>query len=67
MAVGDFGGGLLAGIQGVQAFAQQQRDNAARDRQLDQADRACVLKEADSIKQREARGPRKAVERREQD
>ena len=43
MAVGDFGGGLLAGIQGVQAFAQQQRDNAARDRQLDQADRGLRL------------------------
>lgn len=30
MAVGDFGGGLLAGMQGVQAFAQQRRDNAYR-------------------------------------
>lgn len=43
MAVGDFGGGLLAGIQGVQAFAQQQKDNAARNRQLDQADRGLRL------------------------
>ena len=30
MAVGDFGGGLLAGMQGVQAFAQQRRDNKYR-------------------------------------
>lgn len=30
MAVGDFGGGLLAGIQGAQAFAQQKRDNQFR-------------------------------------
>lgn len=43
MAVGDFGGGLLAGIQGVQAFSQQQKDNAARNRQLDQADRGLRL------------------------
>lgn len=39
MALGDFGGGLLAGIQGVQAMSQQRRDNAARDRRLDQQDR----------------------------
>ncbi len=30
MALGDFGGGLLAGAQGVQAFAQQRRDNKYR-------------------------------------
>lgn len=30
MAVGDFGGGLLAGLQGVQAFNQQRRDNQYR-------------------------------------
>lgn len=30
MALGDFGGGLLAGMQGVQAFAQQRRDNQYR-------------------------------------
>ena len=45
MAVGDFGGGLLAGMQGVQAFAQQQRNNAARDRQMDQTDRSLRLSE----------------------
>ena len=30
MALGDFGGGLLAGMQGAQAFAQQRRDNKYR-------------------------------------
>ena len=45
MAVGDFGGGLLAGIQGVQAFSQLQKDNAARDRQMDQTDRSLRLNE----------------------
>lgn len=30
MALGDFGGGLLAGMQGAQAFAQQKRDNRFR-------------------------------------
>jgi|11BtaG_2_1085332.scaffolds.fasta_scaffold00288_4 hypothetical protein len=30
MALGDFGGGLLAGMQGAQAFAQQRRDNRFR-------------------------------------
>ena len=30
MALGDFGGGLLAGMQGAQAFAQQKRDNKFR-------------------------------------
>ena len=45
MAVGDFGGGLLAGIQGVQAFSQRQKDNAARDRQMDQTDRSLRLSE----------------------
>jgi len=39
MALGDFGGGLLAGIQGVQQMSQQRRENAARDRRLDQQDR----------------------------
>jgi len=45
MALGDFGGGLLAGIQGVQAMSQQRRDNAARDRQMDQTDRSLRLSE----------------------
>ena len=39
MALGDFGGGLLAGIQGVQQMSQQRRVNAQTDRRLDQQDR----------------------------
>ena len=39
MALGDFGGGLLAGMQGAQAFAQQKRDNKFRRDSL-QLDRA---------------------------
>jgi hypothetical protein len=35
MALGDFGGGVVAGIQGAQAFAQQRRDNQFRRDQLD--------------------------------
>lgn len=35
MALGDFGGGLVAGMQGAQAFAQQRRDNQFRRDQLD--------------------------------
>lgn len=35
MALGEFGGGLVAGMQGAQAFAQQRRDNQFRRDQLD--------------------------------
>lgn len=47
MAVQDFGSGLLSGIQGAMAFNQQRRDNAARDRELAQADRRLDLAEQD--------------------
>ena len=47
MAVQDFGSGLLSGIQGAMAFNQQRRDNAARDRELTQADRRLDLAEQD--------------------
>jgi hypothetical protein len=45
MALGDFGGGLIAGIQGVQQMSQQRRDNEARTRQMDQTDRSLRLSE----------------------
>ena len=47
MALGDFGGGLLAGMQGAQAFAQQRRDNQYRQDRLD-FDRA---KQQENIRQ----------------
>ena len=47
MALGDLGGGILAGVQGAQAFAQQRRDNQFRQDQL-QLDRE---KQAENIRQ----------------
>ncbi|MAA66702.1 MAG: hypothetical protein CL581_18250 [Alteromonadaceae bacterium] len=47
MAVGDFGGGLLAGLQGAQAFAQQRRDNQFREDELQLA----RDKQAENIRQ----------------
>lgn len=43
MSVGDFGGGILAGIQGVQAFNQQRRVNAQNERRLDQQDQQLAI------------------------
>ena len=47
MALGDLGGGILAGVQGAQAFAQQRRDNQYRQDRLD-FDRA---KQQENIRQ----------------
>ena len=46
MALGDFGGGLLAGIQGVQQMSQQRRQNQQTDRRLDQGDRQLDIAQA---------------------
>ena len=47
MALGDLGGGILAGVQGAQAFAQQRRDNQFRQDQLQLA----RDKQAENIRQ----------------
>lgn len=46
MALGDFGGGLLAGIEGVRGLSQQRRLNAQAERRLDQGDRQLDIAQA---------------------
>ena len=47
MAVQDFGSGLLAGMQGAMAFAQQKRDNKFRQDELDLS----IKKHEDTVEQ----------------
>ena len=65
MALGDLGGGILAGIQGVQDFSQRLEDNKARDRQLTQMDRRLNLesrRQMQAIKEHEAQVKQWGVE-----